>query len=206
MDNNSTIYYKFTADSAFNFPVTHRGRKIFVNFSLPVNGVSRFLTTDKGLADKICAHRWFRMGLIHMVEEKESAPAQKVAQKPSAPAPQKPAYSIIGRKMAAKMPSFMSGSHVFDNAGSLHKDADAAESDASQSAEAQTASESAEPQQQAPTEEASQQFRLEDVTSFLEAKEYFTSVMGVNRSLASSKEAIAALCRQYNITFPNYKL
>ena len=62
--------------------------------------------------------------------------------------------------------------------------------------------------EEVPAEEPSavSQFTPESVTSLLEAKEYFTTVLGVDRSLCTTKEAIAALCGQYNVEFPNYRL
>lgn len=76
----SKTYYNFSAHSAVSFAVVHGGRRFFVNFSPCISGVSRYLTTDKKLADKIMAHKWFRQGLITLkVEvENEEKPASKV--------------------------------------------------------------------------------------------------------------------------------
>ena len=49
-------------------------------------------------------------------------------------------------------------------------------------------------------------FVTDDVTSFMEAKEFFINNYGVARSEVTNKEAIAQLCKQYNVTFPNYPL
>ena len=181
-------YYNFTAPSALSFSVVHRGRKMFVNFSLPINGVARYMTKDEGLAKKICAHRWFRQGLIRLsVQEEADAVPQKRDEKP-ATVPEHPSYTILGKPMSPKIPTFC---HPVP--------AD-------------------EPVQETPTEEATgeevpveepsavSQFTPECVTSFMEAKEYFTTVLGVDRSLCTTKEAIAALCGQYNVEFPNYRL
>ena len=181
-----TTYYNFTAASAFSFPVMHRGRKVFVSFSAPVNGVSRYLTTDKALADKICAHRWFRLGLIRLrVETEGDAPASREPERP-ATVPERKEYSIMGRTMAPKIPTFRNpidnSQLIIDNSGT--DEAPAADAD----------------------EEEAPAFSADDVTSFLEAKEYFITVMGVDRSLCTNKEALARLCEQYGVEFPNYNL
>lgn len=194
MDNKATIYYTFIGASAFSFPVIHKGRKIFVSFSPTINGISRYITTDKQLANKICQHRWFRMGLITMKKEETLTIKHKEPEKPAI-IPEKPVYSIIGRKMASKIPDYATGNtpKSFDNAGNIHKD-DLVSASTDEVATSNQA------------EEPNNNFKLEDVTSFMEAKEYFTTVLGVNRSLCGNKEAISALCKQYNIEFPNYKL
>jgi hypothetical protein len=53
-------------------------------------------------------------------------------------------------------------------------------------------------------QEASTAIVAEDVTSFMEAKEFFITNYGVQRSDVANKEAVSQLCKQYNVTFPNY--
>lgn len=181
-------YYNFTSSSALSFSVIHRGRKLFVNFSLPINGVARYMTRDEGLAKKICAHRWFRQGLIQLaVQDEADTVSQKRDEKP-ATVPEHPTYTILGKPMSPKIPTFRHPIPV---------DEPVQESPAEEVAG-----------EEVPAEEPSavSQFTPESVTSFLEAKEYFTTVLGVDRSLCTTKEAIAALCGQYNVEFPNYRL
>ena len=54
--------------------------------------------------------------------------------------------------------------------------------------------------------EVQQTFVADEVTSFMEAKEFFITNYGVQRSDVSSRDAIAALCKELNVTFPNYPL
>lgn len=56
--------YRFISKSKMSFAVRHNGRDTYVNFSIPYSNVSRFITTDKTLAEKIRKHIWFREGRI----------------------------------------------------------------------------------------------------------------------------------------------
>lgn len=49
-------------------------------------------------------------------------------------------------------------------------------------------------------------FVADEVTSFMEAKEFFITNYGVQRSEVASKDAIAQLCKSHNVTFPNYPM
>ena len=51
-----------------------------------------------------------------------------------------------------------------------------------------------------------QSFVADEVSSFMEAKEFFITNFGVQRSDVASKDAVAALCKEYNVSFPNYPL
>ena len=197
------IYYNFTAPSALSFAVMHQGRKLFVNFSIPVNGVARYLTTDKELAAKICKHRWYRMGIISLREQKEEAKKNQHPKKEDKPVEtplKKAVYSILNKTMAPHVCSFDNPVPAV-NLDNLEIPAkDVVEKD-TQNTPGTSSSDDAD-KQGVETHE----FTAETVTSFLEAKEYFTTVVGVNRSLVTSKEALASLCAQYGIEFPNYQL
>ena len=49
-------------------------------------------------------------------------------------------------------------------------------------------------------------FVADEVSSFMEAKEFFITNYGVQRSDVASKDAVAALCKEYNVVFPNYPI
>lgn len=51
-----------------------------------------------------------------------------------------------------------------------------------------------------------QSFVADEVSSFMEAKEFFITNYGVQRSDVASKDAVAALCKEYNVVFPNYSI
>lgn len=56
--------YKFVASSSLSFAVIHCGRMMYVNFSAFFRGKSTYHTTDRELAEKIRAHKWYREGRI----------------------------------------------------------------------------------------------------------------------------------------------
>ena len=60
--------------------------------------------------------------------------------------------------------------------------------------------------EQSEEQQNSQSFVADEVSSFMEAKEFFITNFGVQRSDVASKDAVAALCKEYNVTFPNYPL
>ena len=47
---------------------------------------------------------------------------------------------------------------------------------------------------------------IENVTSFLEAKDFFEVRFKVPRSQCGNKEALSSLCKEHGIQFPNYPL
>lgn len=179
--------YKFKSRSAFSFAVQHQGRQVYVNFSAAYRGLSFYITKDEKLAEKIRQHRWFKQGRIteEVVEIKPRQP--EPAYVPKAPEPPKP-YSILGKSMT--------GGQKQKREAVIEQAAKAIE----QSMPA--ASEPAEQEKQ----QDSGAFRAEDVTSFMEAKEFFITNFGVSRSECATKEALSALCREFNVEFPNYPL
>lgn len=64
--------YKFVANSSLSFAVIHCGRMMYINFSAFFRGKSTYHTTDRELAEKIRAHKWYREGRItETIEEDE---------------------------------------------------------------------------------------------------------------------------------------
>lgn len=170
--------YKFTSRSALSFAVAHNGRQTYVTFSPAYRGLSYFITTDESLAQKIRKHRWYREGRINeQIVEIKPAKEEKPFQPTMPPEPKK--YSILGKPMAVAQP------------------VKSQQQEAPQ-AKAITA-------EQAPTETAPA-LVAEDVTSFMEAKEFFITNYGLSRAEVANKEAIAQLCKEHNITFPNYQV
>lgn len=80
--------YRFRAQSKLSFPVQHNGRNTYVSFGSLYSGVSRFMTTDAKLAEKIRKHQWFRIGLIKedepIVIKKEENQSTPVAEEQQA--------------------------------------------------------------------------------------------------------------------------
>lgn len=173
--------YKFTSRSAFSFAVTHNGRQMYVNFSPTYRGISLYITTDESLAKKIRAHRWYREGRItDQIVEVQPAKKEKPYQPVMPPEPKK--YSILGKPMAVNQPQ------------------------KPQQKEESVVKENLITEQSEVQQEPQQTFVADEVTSFMEAKEFFITNYGVQRSDVSSRDAIAALCKELNVTFPNYPL
>ena len=168
--------YKFTSRSALSFAVTHAGRQMYVNFSPAYRGLAYFITTDESLALKIRSHRWYREGRINEQVVDILPPAEEKKFIPTAP-PEPKKYSILGKSMASTMPA--AGKEAQYPASFPEED-------------------------QNPKEQPSASIVADEVSSFMEAKEFFITNFGVQRSEMTSKDAIAALCKQYNVTFPNY--
>lgn len=197
-----TTYYDFMAPSAVSFKVMHNGRNIIVRFSPPYNGAARFQTTDKGLADKIMAHRWFRKGIITVREEKvaETVREKKVSAEPQPE--KKGAYNIGKMRMASPVPT-----------GKALKEANKEEQEAVQADETQ-AEQGAVPEEaenvsvedSGVQEGSGEEFGIESVTSLLEAKEYLKTHHGVSSSSVKTKAGVADVCAQLGITFPNFPL
>lgn len=171
--------YKFTSRSALSFAVTHFGRQMYVTFSPAYRGLAFFITTDEALAAKIRTHRWFREGRINEQIVDILPPTEEKKFTPTAP-PEPKKYSILGKTMATSRPAIQNETP----SGSIP--ASFQEEDQSQE------------------QQASSAIVAEEVSSFMEAKEFFITHYGLTRSEVSSKEAISALCKEYNITFPNY--
>lgn len=66
----------------------------------------------------------------------------------------------------------------------------------------------AEMPQQVPAQEsaASAAISPDEVSSFMEAKEFFITNYGLQRSDVANKDAVAALCKEFGVVFPNYPL
>lgn len=200
-----TTYYDFMAPSAVSFKVMHNGRNIIVRFSPPYNGAARFQTTDKGLADKIMAHRWFRKGIITVREEKvaETATKKKAdAEEPQPQQEQKGTYNIGRMRMSSPVPT-----------GKAPKEANKEEQEAVQADETQAEqgevpeeAENVSVEDSAVQEGSGEDFGIESVTSLLEAKEYLKTHHGVSSSSVKTKAGVADVCAQLGITFPNFPL
>lgn len=183
----SKTYYNFSAHSAVSFAVVHGGRRFFVNFSPCISGVSRYLTTDKKLADKIMAHKWFRQGLITLnVEvENDEKPASKVELIHDAVPVEavSSGFTLSSLKAQAASPVVTTASTTVE-----------------QSIIADTQAESLTPQ-----EEEKTNFSIDEVSTFVEARQYMIDVLGVTTPI-KSREDLLNLCTQHGIEFPNYPL
>lgn len=184
----SKTYYNFSAHSAVSFAVVHGGRRFFVNFSPLISGVSRYLTTDKKLADKIVAHRWFRQGLITLnVEvENDEKPVSKV--------------ELINEAVHTKAAS--SGFTLSSlKAQAANPVVTTASSTVEQPIIADTETEAHTPVEV----EEKTNFSIDEVSTFVEARQYMIDVIGITTPI-KSKEDLLALCTEHNIEFPNYPL
>lgn len=181
----SKTYYNFSAHSAVSFAVVHGGRRFFVNFSPCISGVSRYLTTDKKLADKIMAHKWFRQGLISLkVEvENEEKPASKVELINDAVPTEAASSGFTLSSLKAQAATVIPGA-----------------STAEQPIIADTVTESP-----APVEEEKTNYSIDEVSSFTEARQYMIDVLGITTPI-KSKEDLLNLCNENGIEFPNYPL
>lgn len=178
--------YKFVANSSLSFAVIHCGRMMYINFSAFFRGKSTYHTTDRELAEKIRAHKWYREGRItEIIEEDEDVIHDKneensVLQEKEV----KQRYSILGKRMCTYIPPASSN---------------------------QEEKESRSTEQIGEKEEVIQEDRdiqedIENVTSFLEAKDFFEVRFKVPRSQCGNKETLSSLCKEHGIQFPNYPL
>ena len=181
----SKTYYNFSAHSAVSFAVVHGGRRFFVNFSPCISGVSRYLTTDKKLADKIMAHKWFRQGLITLkVEvENEEKPASKVELIDDAVKTKAASSGFTLSSLKAQAATVIPGASTTE-----------------QPIIADTVTESP-----APVEEEKTNFSTDEVSTFVEARQYMIDVLGITTPI-KSKEDMLNLCKEHGIEFPNYPL
>ncbi len=187
--------YKFVANSSLSFAVIHCGRMMYVNFSAFFRGKSTYHTTDRELAEKIRAHKWYREGRItETIEEDEDVihdenDVNSVLQKTEV----KQRYSILGKRMCTYIPPASSNQE--------EKESESAEPTKEKE------SESAEPtKEKGIQEDRDIQEDIENVTSFLEAKDFFEVRFKVPRSQCGNKEALSSLCKEHGIQFPNYPL
>lgn len=166
--------------SALSFAVNAHGRQTYINFSPAYRGLSYFITTDEVLASKVRAHRWFREGRITESAE-EILPAKEPRPYVQPPMPEKKKYSILGKTMATpqqKQPSADPVPEVPESPEHLGNLAN----------------------------DPAPAIVAEDVTTFMEAKEFFITNYGLQRSEVSTKEALAECCKLYKVVFPNYPL
>ena len=178
--------YKFVANSSLSFAVIHCGRMMYINFSAFFRGKSTYHTTDRELAEKIRAHKWYREGRItEIIEEDEDVihdenEENSVLQEKEV----KQRYSILGKRMCTYIPPASSN---------------------------QEEKESRSTEQTGEKEEVIQEDRdiqedIENVTSFLEAKDFFEVRFKVPRSQCGNKETLSSLCKEEGIPFPTYPL
>ena len=183
----SKTYYNFSAPSALSFAVVHGGRRFFVNFSTCTGGVSRYLTDDKKLADKIMAHRWYRQGLITLKVEKEGEQPPTVY---SAPA-ETTSHVVIP---AATSSFSLSSMHAQPSYPSEYLDG-----------KASTVQQATAVRETDAHPEDKPNYSIDEVSSFTEARQYMIDVLGVTTPV-KSREDLLNLCTQYGIEFPNYPL
>lgn len=175
------LQYKFKAGSSLSFAVVNRGRSMYVNFSPAYRGVAIYITTDEALAEKIKAHRWFREGRISlMVEDLDKKKEKSEASIVAASAPARKPFNLMSMKVSAPAAS-----------------APVAEKPVPEQTPAMDS---------VGAEEENEGMKVDDVSSFMEAKEYFIANHGVARGECSSKEALSVLCERYGVVFPNYEL
>jgi hypothetical protein len=159
---------------------------MYINFSAFFRGKSTYHTTDRELAEKIRAHKWYREGRItEIIEEDEDVihdenEENSVLQEKEV----KQRYSILGKRMCTYIPPASSN---------------------------QEEKESRNTEQTGEKEEVIQEDRdiqedIENVTSFLEAKDFFEVRFKVPRSQCGNKETLSSLCKEHGIQFPNYPL
>lgn len=178
--------YKFVANSSLSFAVIHCGRMMYINFSAFFRGKSTYHTTDRELAEKIRAHKWYREGRItEIIEEDEDVIHDENEENSVLQGKEvKQRYSILGKRMCTYIPPASSN---------------------------QEEKESRSTEQTGEKEEVIQEDRdiqedIENVTSFLEAKDFFEVRFKVPRSQCGNKETLSSLCKEHGIQFPNYPL
>lgn len=178
--------YKFVANSSLSFAVIHRGRMMYVNFSAFFRGKSTYHTTDRELAEKIRAHKWFREGRITETMEEDENVIHEENEKVSVlqKKEERQRYSILGKRMYTYIPPVSSNLEKKES-GSTKQDGEKEESI---------------------QKDRDMQEDIENVTSFLEAKDFFEFRFKVPRSQCGNKEALSSLCRKHGIQFPNYPL
>lgn len=195
------MLYRFNAKSSLSFPVVIRGRETHVTFSSQYRDSTSFFTKDPLLADKIRHHRWFRQGRITevvAVEEPEETAKQEVAKESTA----QHVYSILGRRLVS--PTRPSTVKETEEAASaeIHKETAPA---TEETVPTETA-EQVEAVKEETTEEETtvEGVQLDEVESFMEAKEYLVTHFEVERASLRSKQDIINFCEAHDITFPNY--
>ena len=191
--------YHFISHSCLSFLLVHAGRNMAINFSPTHDNVSHFTTTDEILAKKIRDHRWFREGKMKELPVKDiSAKAKKAktvkVKEDNTPAP----YIITGKTMSPQipMPSAPAPEEQDSQAPAVDQNSD----------ESQVPEEDQNPKDPEEAAEESNTLSVEEVSSFMEAKEYMVEVLGIKRSECPNKAALAQLCQIHQVEFPNYPL
>lgn len=173
--------YKFKAKSSLNFSIDHNGRAMYISFSPAYRGQSMFITEDAALAEKIKKHRWYREGRMTLTVEDAAEKAPEV--KPTAAAvPERKPFNLSGMKVQVAAPTEPAHEAVVANP---------------------PYEQSAEPEAES---EGNEGMKAEDVSSFMEAKEYMIDNFGIARSECPNKTALAGLMEQYGVEFPNYDI
>ena len=176
--------YKFKAKSSLNFSIDHNGRAMYISFSPAYRGQSMFITEDAALAEKIKQHRWYREGRMTLTVEDAAEKAPEVKPTPTTVPERKP-FNLSGMKVQVAAPSEPAHEAVVAN-----PPYEASADEATQVNEG----------------EESEGMKAEDVSSFMEAKEYMIDNFGIARSECPNKTALASLMEQYGVEFPNYDI
>ena len=181
---------------------------MYINFSAFFRGKSTYHTTDRKLAEKIRAHKWYREGRItEIIEEDEDVihdenEENSVLQEKEV----KQRYSILGKRMCTYIPPASSNQEEKES-----RSTEQTGEKESRSTEQTGEKESRSTEQTGEKEEVIQEDRdiqedIENVTSFLEAKDFFEVRFKVPRSQCGNKETLSSLCKEHGIQFPNYPL
>lgn len=175
--------YKFRAASALNFSLVHNGRTMYIAFSPAYRGVSMFITDDATLAEKIKQHRWYREGRMTLTVEDAAEKAPEV--KPSvATVPERKAFNLSSMKVHVSPPEPAQEAVIGNPPFDTNVD------------DATLVNEG----------EESEGMKAEDVSSFMEAKEFMIDNFGIARSECPNKAVLASLMEQYGVEFPNYEI
>jgi hypothetical protein len=161
---------------------------MFVNFSSSFRGNSTFFTSDEQLAEKIRAHRWFREGRIQEIVI-ESTPQDETKAEAAAQTTTKTEvkYSITGKRFV-RTTATIPTTPADDDKGE------------------ETTPDTTESPDETTNEEQKVELNPDDVTTFMEAKEYLIEAYGIKRSTIRTKDAMAEVCKEKGITFKNYDL
>ncbi len=195
--------YIFESPSALSFKLMHKGRIVYINFSLPINGTARYYTEDAELVAKIKDHRWFRKGLIKVREVSQVAEVvRQQIQKPTVASQQvNPAnrFSLarMGRVGAPYVPEMHNGVH---SATTVPE-----ETPLSPNEDEELIDDNLETGEQLIDTDGGE-FPIDSVTTFLEAQQYLKEVYNIPAAEVKSKESVKKVCEVLKIEFPNLNL
>ena len=182
--------YRFRSQSKLSFPIQHNGRNTYVSFGSLYSGVSRFMTTDALLAEKIRKHQWFRIGLIKedepIVIKKEENQSTPVAEEQQAQE-----TSIFGKPL-------FSGEEPEES--TQPEETHTVEDEDTNQEETHTV------EDEDTNQDETQGIRPEDVTSLVEAKDYLKTYYAAPREAIATRDKVIEFCKQNNIVFPNLDL